>query len=158
MEPWIAGRNPVRLKDADGNRDAQSSLTPTVWVTSLPMWLQDTTVRNTCCIHFYPLVFAQSASLAGQLTSHALSSSPPPDGIGLHWIAAGHNHHLTRTTRAHTTSLAKHRVARHGCSERPIVWAQGTQKTHKDPRIYPGPRNLWNDRLPSCWLLRGKHG
>lgn len=92
MEPWIAGRNPLRLKDADGI-EMQSSLTPTVWVTlSLSMWLQDTTVRNTCCIHFYPLDLPANS---GQLTSHAL-----PSTFGRHRVAAlartHDSHHLPR--------------------------------------------------------------
>lgn len=37
-----------------GNRDAQSSATPTVWVTRYHMWLQHTTVRNTCLNPFLP--------------------------------------------------------------------------------------------------------
>lgn len=113
------------------SRCTQSSLTPTVWVTLSSMWLQDTTVRNTCCSPFLPFDFCPPDASppvrhSGQLTSHPRCRPC--------W-AAGHNHHLIRTT--HTTSLAS--TAWLDMDADRETHCPGAKRHTEDPRIYPGP-------------------
>lgn len=122
---------------------------------SLPMWLQDTTVRNTCSIHFYPGFLPQPAS-----PPFWSVDLPPPmsmsmlDRITPHWTAAGLDHHLARTT--HTTSLAS------------TAWLDMDAETHclgprgpkrpQGPKDLPRSEHLWNDRPPPAGSCVGNMG
>lgn len=105
MEPWIAGRNPVRLKDC-GWESRCSHPDPD----GLGHSLSHVAAGHYCKKHmlhpFLPFIFARPASPpvrhSGQLTSHASSSTM--GGIGLRPAITTISHASHAPT--HTTSLA----------------------------------------------------
>lgn len=104
---------------------------------SLPMWLQDTTVRNTCCIHFYPLVICPVRQSVWSVDlSHVVVVVA---AARRHWIAAGHNHHhLTRTTRL-TPPRSQAPRGSTWMQRDPLPGPQRLKRHNKGARIYPGP-------------------
>lgn len=132
------------------SRCTQSSLTPTVWVTLSPMWLQDTTVRNTCCNPFLPFDFCPPDASppvrhSGQLTSH-------------HVVVHVGRPAITTISYARLTPPPSQapRGSTWMQTERPIA---REQKTHRGPKDLPRSEHLWNDRLcPPAGSCAGNMG
>lgn len=157
MEPWIAGRNPVRLKDC-GWESRCSHPDPD----GLGHSLSHVAAGHYCKKHmlhpFLPFIFARPASPpvrhSGQLTSHASSSTM--GGIGLRPAITTIAHASHAPT--HTTSLASTAWLDMDAHRLTHCLGPRDRKDFEGPRICPGPSSCGTIGLPPAGSCAGNMG